>query len=113
MHLRFSITLLLSFVSGIHSSCETRQLPTKAEDFDEPDWKLIIEVAFPPWATPANGCPRLDKVGGKLESGYKEFPVPEEGKFNPCYYTKAMAGIDPKLGGKKCVIRLAINSFQK
>ena len=74
-------------------------LPINSDDFNQPDWVAIIEKAFPPWATPANGCPRLDKVGGKLLGGYDKFPVPEEGKFNPCYYTKAFAGLDPMLGG--------------
>jgi hypothetical protein len=41
----------------------------------------------------------LDKVGGKLVKGYKNFPTPEDEKFNPCYYTKAFAGEDPSLGG--------------
>jgi len=74
-------------------------VPINAEDFGQPDWAAIIELAFPPWETPAAGCPRLDKIGGALEAGFETYPTPEEGKFNPCYYTKAFAGMDPKLGG--------------
>eukprot|EP00568_Trieres_chinensis_P012868 CAMPEP_0183295548 /NCGR_PEP_ID=MMETSP0160_2-20130417/3468_1 /TAXON_ID=2839 ORGANISM="Odontella Sinensis, Strain Grunow 1884" /NCGR_SAMPLE_ID=MMETSP0160_2 /ASSEMBLY_ACC=CAM_ASM_000250 /LENGTH=412 /DNA_ID=CAMNT_0025457047 /DNA_START=54 /DNA_END=1288 /DNA_ORIENTATION=- len=76
-----------------------KPLPIDSEDFDQPNWKDIIEIAFPPWEVPAAGCPRLDKIGGALEEGFDEFPTPEDGKFNPCYYTKAFAGLDPKLGG--------------
>lgn len=95
-----SVALFLSLTSLAHSACElSHVLPSNADDFDEPDWKAIIEIAFPPWKLPPNGCPRLDKVGGTLLSDYKTFPTPEEGKFNPCYYTKAMAGLDPKEGG--------------
>lgn len=68
-------------------------------DFGEPDWETILEIAFPTWTPPANGCPRLDVLGGSLVEGYAEFPEYEEGKWNPCYYTKAFAGLDPKLGG--------------
>lgn len=74
-------------------------LPINEHDFHEPDWETIIERAFPPWAVPENGCPRLDLVGGTLLDDYSEFPTPEEGKFNPCYYTKAFAGLDPMRGG--------------
>jgi len=74
-------------------------LPINAEDFDQPDWAAIIETAFPSWEVPAAGCPRLDKIGGALEEGFDTFPTPEVGKFNPCYYTKAFAGLDPMLGG--------------
>jgi len=80
--------------------CEFKDdLPINSEDFNQPDWAAIVETAFPSWKVPANGCPRLDKVGGALEKGYDTFPTPEEGKFNPCYYTKAFAGLDPMLGG--------------
>jgi hypothetical protein len=74
-------------------------LPIKEVDFGEPDWEVIIKAAFPTWEAPENGCPRLDKVGGKLVKGYEEFPTPEDGSFNPCYYTKAFAGQDPSKGG--------------
>jgi hypothetical protein len=74
-------------------------LPINAEDFGQPDWAAIIETAFPAWEVPAGGCPRLDKIGGVLEEGFDAFPTPEVGKFNPCYYTKAFAGLDPMLGG--------------
>lgn len=74
-------------------------LPLNADDFNQPDWAAIIEGAFPTWAAPEGGCPRLDKVGGSLATNYTEFPGLEDGKFNPCYYTKAFAGLDPKYGG--------------
>lgn len=75
-------------------------IPTNAADFGEPDWETILELAFPPWSTvPAAGCPRLDAVGGALLPAFSEFPTPESGKFNPCYYTKAFAGLDPMEGG--------------
>lgn len=74
-------------------------LPIDTDDFNHPDWKAIIERAFPPWKVPKGGCPRLDKVGGKLEKKFGKFPTSEDDKFNPCYYTKAFAGLDPALGG--------------
>jgi len=74
-------------------------LPLNADDFNQPDWATIIEGVFPTWAAPEGGCPRLNKVGGSLVANYTDFPVAEEGKFNPCYYTKAFAGLDPKYGG--------------
>jgi hypothetical protein len=77
---------------------ELDPIPINAEDFGEPDWETIIELAFPTWQVPEGGCPRLDSVDGDLLSGF-EFPTPEEGKFNPCYYTKAVAGLDPMKGG--------------
>ena len=93
------VTALLSLASPVNSQvCGI--LPESTTGFTgEPDWQAIIEIAFPPWAKPANGCPRLNEVGGELLEGYKEFPIAEEGKFNPCYYTKAFAGLDPLLGG--------------
>jgi len=47
---------------------------------------------------PANGCPRLDEVGGQLAND-SVFPTAQDRKFNPCYYTKAFAGLDPTKGG--------------
>lgn len=67
------------------------------EGFGEPDWKTILDIAFPPWDMPSDGCPTYDKVGGALLSG--SFPEPVAKKFNPCYYTKAFAGLDPIKGG--------------
>ena len=81
------------------ASCKLLPIPTNPDDFDEPDWESILELAFPTWAAPANGCPRLDALGGTPEADRSEYPTPEEGKFNPCYYTKAFAGLDPMLGG--------------
>jgi hypothetical protein len=74
-------------------------LPTNADDFGEPDWERIIEIAFPTWDVPANGCPRRDGLDGPLLDEYSTFPTPETGKWNPCYYTKAFAGLSPELGG--------------
>lgn len=91
-----------SFPTGLAENlkvCDT--LPINSEDFDQPDWVTMIETAFPPWDLPTNfsGCPRLDKVGGTLMEGYESFPLAQANKFNPCYFTKAFAGLDPKLGG--------------
>lgn len=74
-------------------------LPLNSDDFDQPDWAKIIEIAFPPWALPSTGCPRLHRVGGNLVKSHENFPTPEKDKFNPCYFTKAFAGLDPMLGG--------------
>lgn len=81
------------------SECTLQPIPTNPDDFDEPHWETILELAFPTWNVPANGCPRLDSLGGTIVPEFSDFPVPEDGKFNPCYYTKAFAGLDPKLGG--------------
>lgn len=95
-----ALVTALSLASPVNSQvCEDNSVPLLDSTIDEPDWQAIIEIAFPTWAKPANGCPRLDEVGGALLEGYTEFPTSEEGKFNPCYYTKAFAGLDPKLGG--------------
>jgi len=83
----------------IGSTCADNKLPINGDDFDQPDWKAIVELAFPTWETPKNGCPRLDMVNGSLLTEFNGFPQPEDGKFNPCYYTKAFAGLDPKKGG--------------
>lgn len=72
-------------------------MPINVEDFKEPDWETIIELAFPPWKSPKDGCPTLDEVGGTLING--TFPTPEANKWNPCYYTKGFAGLNPDLGG--------------
>jgi hypothetical protein len=93
-----SLALLRNGVEGQVADFRA-DLPINADDFGQPDWAAIIEIAFPPWEVPANGCPRLDKIGGVLEEGYETYPTPEEGKFNPCYYTKAFAGMDPTKGG--------------
>ena len=81
------------------ASCKLLPIPTNPDDFDEPDWESVLELAFPTWAAPASGCARLDALGGTLEADRSEYSTPEEGKFNPCYYTKAFAGLDPKMGG--------------
>jgi len=73
--------------------------PINAEDFGEPSWEDILELAFPTWDAPANGCARLDMLEGSFVEGYGNFTNAVEGKFNPCYYTKAFAGLDPMLGG--------------
>jgi len=80
--------------------CPLKPIPILEDGFDdEPDWSAIIEIAFPPWDTPENGCPRLDALGGTLVSGFEDFPEAVANKFNSCYYTKAFAGLDPSKGG--------------
>lgn len=81
------------------TECTLKDIPTNPDDFDEPAWEDILEIAFPTWEAPPNGCPRLDEMGGSLDPDRSTFPTPEEGKFNPCYYTKAFAGLDPMKGG--------------
>mmetsp|Transcript_3789 Transcript_3789/g.5459 ORF Transcript_3789/g.5459 Transcript_3789/m.5459 type:complete len:418 (-) Transcript_3789:1939-3192(-) len=71
----------------------------EGDEFGEPDWEFILERAFPTWAEPENGCPRLSNLGGSMPEGYDKFPTAEDKKFNPCYYTKAFAGLDPSKGG--------------
>lgn len=95
------LTSLAVFRHGVTGQVCTFQddLPINAEDFGQPNWAAIIETAFPAWDVPAGGCPRLDMIGGCLEEGFDAFPTPVAGKFNPCYYTKAFAGLDPMLGG--------------
>jgi len=90
---------LVSLALFVHSRAFKDDLPINVEDYNQPDWAAIIQTAFPAWDIPANGCPRLDKIGGVLEEGFDDFPTAEAGKFNPCYYTKAFAGLDPMLGG--------------
>mmetsp|Transcript_1031 Transcript_1031/g.1902 ORF Transcript_1031/g.1902 Transcript_1031/m.1902 type:complete len:414 (-) Transcript_1031:1720-2961(-) len=100
--MRLSSSLLPPLVVALTLASNTSaldELPTNLDDFDEPDWEQIIEAAFPTWKVPRGGCPRLDEVGGKLVKGFKNFPEAEEGSFNPCYYTKAFAGLDPLKGG--------------
>jgi hypothetical protein len=94
-----AILTLLGVVQMSAAQCELEPIPINEDDFSEPDWETIIELAFPPWTVPEDGCPRLDSVGGELEAGFETFPTPEDGKFNPCYYTKAFAGLDPSKGG--------------
>jgi len=87
-------------LNGTESAeCSLQPIPINDEDFGEPAWEAILELAFPTWAAPADGCPRLDALGGELVPEFSEFTEPEDDKFNPCYYTKAFAGLDPILGG--------------
>jgi len=99
--MRISPLALVPFIVALlpKGSSALEEIPTNADDFNEPAWETIIESAFPPWATPAAGCPRLDAVDGTLLDDFNTFPTPETGKFNPCYYTKAFAGLDPSKGG--------------
>lgn len=106
--MRLSATLLLGSLQGLsllHTTAgenvclfNEHPLPVNSDDQGEPHWKQIIEIAFPPWDL-VGDCPRLDKVGGMLADGYNTFPDPQAKKFNPCYYTKAFAGLDPMKGG--------------
>jgi hypothetical protein len=99
--MKLSIILSVALVLRANSQeCSFQgDVPINKDDFGQPDWAAIIETAFPAWDVPEAGCPRLDKISGSLEAGYEAFPTPVEGKFNPCYYTKAFAGLDPMLGG--------------
>ena len=97
------LSIILSMVLVLRANSQEcsfqGDVPINKDDFGQPDWAAIIETAFPAWDVPVAGCPRLDKISGSLEAGYEVFPTPVEGKFNPCYYTKAFAGLDPMLGG--------------
>lgn len=94
----FLLSTTLSLYTSLSVAAIEFELPINTEDFGQPDWVKIIEAAFPPWSTNVT-CPRMDKVGGALMKGYETFPEPQQKKFNPCYYTKAFAGLDPMLGG--------------
>lgn len=54
-----------------NSTCTLEPIPTNPDDFGEPAWETILELAFPPWAVPAGGCPRIDAVGGILMPEYR------------------------------------------
>jgi len=62
----FAATLLLLIArQGVNATPEGLEpIPTNPDDFGEPAWEAILEIAFPTWATPEGGCPRLDSVGG-------------------------------------------------
>eukprot|EP00984_Skeletonema_dohrnii_P036500 scaffold37527_cov189-Skeletonema_dohrnii-CCMP3373.AAC.1 len=93
-----SSSMSMSYPSG--GGGDLKEIPTNPDDFGEPDWVKILEIAFPTWDEPEDGCPRLTEMGGELDPNFsQEYPQPRGGKFNPCYYTKAFAGLDPKLGG--------------
>lgn len=90
----------LPIVSVAGEGCSfAHVLPINLDDFGEPYWEYIIQLAFPEWPEPEGGCAQLDKIGGEIVEGTGGDVTPEEGKFNPCYFTKAYAGLDPKLGG--------------
>ena len=95
----FTVATALALGANGQECSFQSDLPMKDDDFGQPDWAAIIETAFPVWDVPEAGCPRLDKIGGSLEVGFETYPTPVEGKFNPCYYTKAFDGLDPMLGG--------------
>lgn len=99
--MKFSILAAASLATMANGQECTFQadLPIAEDDFGQPDWAAIIETAFPAWDVPEAGCPRLDGISGSLEAGFETYPTPVEGKFNPCYYTKAFAGLDPMMGG--------------
>ena len=90
------------------------EIPKNPDDFGEPDWVKIIEIAFPTWDVPEdapsaigisediNRCPRLTEIGGDLDPDFSQTflsPKASAGLWNPCYYTKAAAGLNPSLGG--------------
>lgn len=97
----FAIVACPASMAKESGDCKLKPLFVKESDFGEPNWEWLLNVAFPTWKLPgmAKGCPRLDAIGGDLVSGYAKFPTPQAGKFNPCYYTKAFAGLDPIKGG--------------
>ena len=65
MKLFIAATLLLIARQGANATPEGLEpIPTNSDDFGEPAWEAILEIAFPTWATPEGGCPRLDSVGG-------------------------------------------------
>jgi len=68
------------------------------EDFGEPDWLKVIEIAFPPWEVDGP-CAALDEVASTLATEAPSVVGSTDGKFNPCYYTKRFAGLNPDLGG--------------
>ncbi len=39
-------------------------IPTNPDDNDEPAWEAILEIAFPTWQTPADGCPSQESLAG-------------------------------------------------
>ena len=82
-----------SLIIKLYKLITIQKMPVNKDDFDEPDWEFILTTAFPEWERPKAGCPRLDSLSGNLTEGFTEFPVYEEGKWNPCYYTKAFAGL--------------------
>mmetsp|Transcript_24372 Transcript_24372/g.30642 ORF Transcript_24372/g.30642 Transcript_24372/m.30642 type:complete len:402 (+) Transcript_24372:64-1269(+) len=85
---------------GKNKKIKLKEIPIdEEEEWGEPDWLKIIEGAFPPWEVDGP-CASLTAVG---ETTF-DVPPPkvvgsQEGKFNPCYYTKRFAGLDPTLGG--------------
>lgn len=89
--------------SAKEDSEDMKPMPAKPTDFGEPDWEFFIEIAFPPGDAPKEGCARLTELDGELDENYSKIinPVKDQGedKFNPCYYTKAVAGLTPSSGG--------------
>jgi hypothetical protein len=77
-----------------------KDIPTNDDDFGEPAWLDIIEIAFPPWELEGGApCGSVEAVGSTAIN--VPFPSRTEGggKWNPCYYTKRFAGLEPSYGG--------------
>jgi hypothetical protein len=81
----------------VGAAAQLPELPINSEDFDEPDWEAILLIAFPTWAIDGP-CGSLASLGGEVDV---EAPtkLAGGGKWNPCYYTKRFAGLDPVHGG--------------
>jgi hypothetical protein len=92
-------------VATCNNGARLPRIPTDPDDFDEPAWMDIIELAFPPWEIDQDECGRLTRVDdGQAHSEYPmaariEGGVGGGGKWNPCYYTKRFDGLDPVYGG--------------
>mmetsp|Transcript_4773 Transcript_4773/g.8859 ORF Transcript_4773/g.8859 Transcript_4773/m.8859 type:complete len:438 (-) Transcript_4773:344-1657(-) len=112
----FLILLAVTASSSIDAAVELPSLPIGSDDFGEPDWMAIIERAFPPWEIDGP-CGSLVSVGGEVDVPMPSRidgdgnPIDDQddttskvsrqagGKWNPCYYTKRFAGLDPSFGG--------------
>lgn len=85
---------------GKNKNNNLKEIPIdEEEEWGEPDWLKIIESAFPPWEIDGP-CASLRAVGETTFDVQPHGVVgSQERKFNPCYYTKRFAGLDPTLGG--------------
>jgi hypothetical protein len=75
-----------------------KDIPINDDDFGEPAWLDIIELAFPPWEVDGP-CESVTAVGSTDTDVDEPEKTGEGGKWNPCYYTKRFAGLDPSYGG--------------
>jgi hypothetical protein len=93
----FALILATATLSPGAAAQELPALPISSDDYNEPDWEAILLIAFPTWAIDGP-CGSLTSLEGEVDV---EAPAKLEGggKWNPCYYTKRFAGLDPALGG--------------